>query len=141
MIKIYFAGSIRGGRNDHSLYKNIIGHLQTYGEVLTEHVGQEGITPAGEVDMSDGEIFKRDIDWLSSSDVFVADVSTPSLGVGFEIAKAVELHKKILCLYRVQEEKQLSAMISGSPGVEVKEYRTFDDVKQILDVFFIQISL
>ena len=40
-MKIYFAGSIRGGRNDKELYSQIIRHIQKYGEVLTEHIGNE----------------------------------------------------------------------------------------------------
>ena len=38
-IKIYFCGSIRGGRQDADLYARLIEHLKTYGPVLTEHVG------------------------------------------------------------------------------------------------------
>ena len=135
MKKIYFAGSIRGGRNDREFYEKIINYLQNFGEVLTEHVGHASITPSGEADMSDQEIYNRDIGWLSSSDVVVADVSMPSLGVGFEIARAVELKKKVLCLYRVQADKKLSAMISGCPDIHVKKYQTFEEVMQIIDDF------
>ena len=135
MKKIYVAGSIRGGRNDRELYEKIINYLQTLGEVLTEHVGHASITPSGEAGMSDKEIYNRDIDWLSSSDFVVADVSTPSLGVGFEIARAVELKKKVICLYRVQADKKLSAMRSGCPDIQVKEYETFEDVIRIIGEF------
>ena len=135
MKKIYFAGSIRGGRNDQEVYEKIINYLQNFGEVLTEHVGHAGITPSGESSLTDQEIYNRDIDWLSSSDVVVADVSTPSLGVGFEISRAVALNIKVLCLYRVQADKKLSAMISGCPDIQVKEYRTLEDVVRIIDEF------
>jgi nucleoside 2-deoxyribosyltransferase len=137
MKTIYFAGSIRGGRNDLNLYKMIIGYLKLYGEVLTEHVGDAHLTPLGEIGMQDQEIFHRDMDWLSSSDVVVAEVSTPSLGVGFEIASAIGLNKKVLCLYQVRDDRKLSAMISGCPGIVVKEYHDFKDVKQIIDAFFL----
>jgi len=133
--KIYFAGSIRGGRNDLDRYQEIISYLQHHGEVLTEHIGYFGTTQLGEADKSDIEIFNRDMDWLSSSEFVVAEVSTPSLGVGFEIARAVGLHKKVLCLYRVQKDRKLSAMISGCPDIQVKEYQTFEEVKQIIDNF------
>lgn len=136
MKKIYFAGSIRGGRTDLEVYKKIINYLQLLGEVLTEYVGEDAITPLGEVGKSDNEIYVRDLEWLSSSELVVAEVSTPSLGVGFEIAKAVELNKKVLCLYRVQMDKKLSAMISGCPDIQVSNYQTFDEVKQIIDDFF-----
>ena len=35
----------------------------------------------------------------------VAEVTQPSLGVGYEIGRAVAMDKKILCLYRPQEGK------------------------------------
>ncbi len=136
MRKIYFAGSIRGGRDDHELYARIIGYLQNFGEVLTEHVGLQNITDMGETGMSEQEIYNRDIAWLKSADVVVAEVTTPSLGVGFEIARAVGLNKEVLCLFRVRDERRVSAMISGCPDVKVTEYKTFTELTGILDQFF-----
>jgi 2'-deoxynucleoside 5'-phosphate N-hydrolase len=136
MKKIYFAGSIRGGRDDHELYKKIIDHLKSFGEVLTEHVGLDNLSMMGEAGMTDRAIYDRDMQWLSSSEVVVAEVSTPSLGVGFEISKAIELKKGILCLFRVNSDRKLSAMISGCPDVQVRQYVAFEDVKQVIDGFF-----
>ena len=40
MKKVYFAGSIRGGRADAGLYQKMIEHIKARGNnVLTEHVG------------------------------------------------------------------------------------------------------
>ena len=47
-MKIYFAGSIRGGRDDQELYSAMIEELQTYGEVLTEHIGSSDLGNQGE---------------------------------------------------------------------------------------------
>lgn len=135
MKKIYFAGSIRGGRNDVEIYKKIIEHLQLSNEVLTEHIGNDTITSAGEIEKFNEHIYNRDLDWLASSDAVVAEVSNPSLGVGFEIAKALELKKKVLCLYRPQEGKKLSAMISGCPDIQVGEYQDLEDAKKVIDSF------
>ena len=43
----YFAGSIRGGREDVELYKIIVQHLQACGPVLTEHVASDELTERG----------------------------------------------------------------------------------------------
>jgi nucleoside 2-deoxyribosyltransferase len=123
MKKIYFAGSIRGGREDAGLYEEIIAVLAEFGEVLTEHVGNAGLRETGEDRLSDSEIYMRDLDWLKHADLVVAEVSTPSLGVGFEIATALALKIEVVCLYREQEGKRLSAMIAGCPEVEVLTYR------------------
>ena len=39
MKKIYFAGSIRGGRIDAELYARLIKYMQKTAVVLTEHIG------------------------------------------------------------------------------------------------------
>ena len=42
--KIYFAGSIRGGRVDADLYYRIITYIQRTAIVLTEHVGKSNLS-------------------------------------------------------------------------------------------------
>ena len=42
-MRIYFAGSIRGGRDEKDNYLKLINHLATFGEVLTEHVGHKDV--------------------------------------------------------------------------------------------------
>src|SRR3989344_9056031 len=95
---IYFAGSIRGGRDDAALYGELITHLRKYGEVLTEHVGAKTLSLLGEDGVTDKYIHDRDLEWLLKSDVLVAEVTIASLGVGYEIGRAIDHGKKILCL-------------------------------------------
>lgn len=45
--KIYFAASIRGGRQDAHIYSKIVALLKNYGRVLTEHVGDQSLTAGG----------------------------------------------------------------------------------------------
>ena len=113
-MKIYFAGSIRGGRSDAELYSHIIKELSQYGEVLTEHVADKNLSAKGEKGMDDRQIHDRDMEWLHQSDIVVAEVTTPSLGVGYEIGRAIEKGKRVLCLSRNTHENPLSAMIAGS---------------------------
>ncbi len=135
-MKIYFAGSIRGGRDDANLYLDIITHLKNYGEVLTEHVGDKKLSNLGENGKSDEYIYNRDLEWLLQSEVIVAEVTTPSLGVGYEIGVSVASDKSILCLYRHENGRKLSAMISGCPDVTNKGYTNIEEAKTIIDTFF-----
>ena len=135
-MKIYFAGSIRGGRNDKELYFLLIKHLTEYGQVLTEHVGNDNLTKSGENNLSDKQIFYRDMHWLEEADVVVSEVSVPSLGVGYEIAKAEEMGKQILCLYREQQGKALSALINGNPNLRVVRYRDLNEAINHIEEFF-----
>ena len=134
-ISIYFAGAIRGGREDCALYLEIIEQLRAYGRVLTEHLGDSQLDALGE-ETDDRLIHDRDLAWLKAADYLVAEVTTPSLGVGYEIGKATEWAKPVLCLYRPREGRALSAMIAGSPNVRLCEYRSTAELKEVFDHFF-----
>ena len=72
-------------------------------------------------------IFERDIGWLAEADVLVAEVSTPSTGVGYEIATArYRFQIPVICLYRPAYTKRCTAMVSGDVGIELLEYREGD---------------
>jgi 2'-deoxynucleoside 5'-phosphate N-hydrolase len=128
-MKIYFAGSIRGGREDAMLYQQIIEYLKTFGEVLTEHIGDSKLTHLGDDGPTDRFIHDRDLEWLQSSDILVAEVTTVSMGVGYEIGRAVESGKKVLCLFRPDSGKNLSAMVAGCPNMELVNYNNLNDLK------------
>jgi nucleoside 2-deoxyribosyltransferase len=130
-VKIYFAGSIRGGREDADIYLQLVAELEQYGEVLTEHVAT-----VGEEDLSDGEIFVRDLGWLTNCDAVVAEVTTPSLGVGYEVGVAQSLGIPVLCLYRPGPQRRLSAMLAGNPGIRVREYYSVGEAALLLGKWF-----
>lgn len=135
-MKIYFAGSIRGGRADKDVYLKLIEYLRRYGEVLTEHVGDAAITESGGEDASDEEIYEKDMAWLREADALIAEVSTPSLGVGFEIGMAQSLGKKVLCLFNPDCGRKISAMLSGNPSIKVGFYQTLSVAQSLIDKFF-----
>jgi len=134
-MKIYFAGSITSGRHDVELYSKLVQHLKKYGEVLTEHVGDPSLSDRGEEELEDTFIHDRDMKLLKSADVIVAEVSTPSLGVGYELGNAVNFGIPILCLYRPQEKKVLSNIIEGSGKMTTKYYNTVEEALAIIDGF------
>ena len=134
-MKIYFAGAIRGGREDAKLYENLIAYLKEKGQVLTEHIGSTNLSWEGETTSKDEEIYNRDIKWLQSAEIVVAEVTTPSLGVGYELGIAEKLNIPVLCLYRPGEGNRLSAMISGNAIFTCKEYSVFIEAQKWIDVF------
>lgn len=135
-MKIYFAGSITGGRDDTETYAAIIESLRQYGSILTEHVGDKNLGSAGETQITPKEIFERDVAWLDSADAVVADVTTTSLGVGYELGRAEANDKPILCLFRADSGKKLSAMIAGNEKNVVAMYSNHDDIEAALKNFF-----
>ena len=135
MTKIYFCGSIRGGRQLAATYGTIIRMLRFYGEVLTEHVGDPGEVSAIDLNRNDQFIHDRDMQWIRESDMIVAEVTQPSLGVGYEIGRALDMKKPVLCLFDPSAGNRLSAMIAGSEGVNIYEYSNLDDLGEALKKF------
>ena len=135
-MKIYFAGSIRGGREDKQKYFELIEFLSAHAEVLTEHVGLESLGDSGETELHDDAIYQRDLEWLSSADAVVAEVTTPSLGVGYEIGIAEKLGKPILCLFdESRAGYRLSAMLSGNENLQVSRYQAIGEAKRQITEF------
>ena len=105
--------------------------LHRYGSVLTEHVGSDEVIQSKDRELTDKEIHDRDLGWIVESEVTV-----PSLGVGYEIGRALEMDKPILCLFDAGSGRSLSAMVAGSEQLVTKEYKATTDVEAILEEFF-----
>ena len=136
--KIYFCGSIRAGQDDQPIYKVMVDHMNShYGNVLTFHVAQEVKTC--DLHATEEEIFERDVGWLKEATCVVAEVTIPSLGVGYELGRGHVLGLPTLCLFRVSKDtpsKKLSAMIRGCKDFKVVDYETIDQALAAIDEFF-----
>lgn len=124
-LKIYFGGSIKGGRSKAEDYKKIVDYLKTIGIVLDEHVADPNLNSSGE-SINSVEIYNRDISWINECDVLIAEVTVPSLGVGYEIGYAESLNKRIICLY--QNNASISAMIKGNDNITHISYNDIDEI-------------
>ena len=134
-MKIYFAGSIRGGRDYAARYYELISYIREKAEVLTEHISDSELEVTGEEGMSDEEIYERDMEWLMACDAVIAEVTAPSLGVGYEIGCAEVSEKPVLCLFDQDSAMTLSAMISGNGKLIVRNYSVIDQAKMAIDEF------
>lgn len=135
MKNIYFCGSIAGGRQYLEVYQKIVVYLKAAGRrVLTEHVVQPDVL-ALEKKYTAEQIYSRDIEWLRECDCVIAEVSNPSLGVGYEVCYALQIGKPVLCLYR--RGIFLTRMILGntSNGLSVRDYETDFEWERSIDSF------
>jgi hypothetical protein len=121
-LRVYFAGSIRGGRDDAQLYRRMIERLQESADVLTEHVGNLDL----EVRPSAKDIYDQDMYWLRESDLLIGECSTPSLGVGYELAYAEKIG--VPCYLFCRRDVNLSAMLTGNPYFHIYRYETEAEV-------------
>jgi 2'-deoxynucleoside 5'-phosphate N-hydrolase len=139
-MKIYFSGSISGGRDHAAIYQHMVARWQAQGHnVLSSHVA-DPLALESEKDRSPREVYERDTDWVKECDALIAEVSTPSLGVGYEIALAVQLGKPVLCVYR--SGVQLSKMISGNsaPHLAVEAYSSEAELDEQVEVFLKELT-
>ncbi len=139
-MKIYFAGSIVGGRENAQIYAQIVEYLLAKGhEVPSAHVARPDVLH-WEKKNPPSLVYERDIGWVRESEVMIAEVSTPSMGVGYEIATALHLGKPVLCLYR--QDSTVSKMILGNtePNIGVKAYNTPEELLSLIDGFLSGLS-
>lgn len=141
-MKIYYATSISGLQSEDSdrINGELIEYLKKFGEVLTEHFANPGIKIKGETILKNKDIHDRDMKWLLESDIIVAEVSNPSLGVGYELGRAMEHNKNILCLCK-KNVKRLSAMITGNGKMTVNFYSSPDEAKEMIRDYFLSYKL
>lgn len=129
-MKIYFAGSIRTGREKVNDYQKIVEYLERYGEVLTKHVADPKLPVTGEK-ISEEEIYTRDTKWLDECDVVIAEITLPSLGVGYELAYAEARNKEVICMY--EEGKLISGMIMGNKNLIKIPYSNVEELLEKLE--------
>ena len=130
--KIYFAGSIRGGRTDAELYRRMINYIQRTDTVLTEHVGHPELNLLERGRDRDGEIYQQDMAWLRESDLLIGECTCPSLGVGYELAYAEKCGKPCYLFYD-RRKVQLSAMLTSNPYFHIHPYESEEDIFRALD--------
>lgn len=132
MKKVYFAGSIRGGRADAELYGRVIRHIQKENIVLTEHIGDLSLSKLEGVENSDVAIYEQDTAWLREADLLIAECTTPSLGVGYELAYA-ESHNIPVHIFYDKSRTRLSAMLAGDKYFHIHPYVGEEELLQMVD--------
>ena len=121
--KIYFAGSIRGGRDDAALYKRMIDYMKRTNIVLTEHIGKSNMSLKAQTNVIDTHIYERDTRWLRECDMVIAECTCPSLGVGYELGYA-EAHGIPVFVFYNKSKANLSAMLNGNAHFTIVPYET-----------------
>ncbi len=134
-MKIYFGFTVAGDRSSLSAARRMVDVLEELGhEVLTRHLVTDD---AGESDRRLGprEVYERDLAWLCQSDLFVAEVSGSSFGLGFEAGYVLgATNKRVILLYKTEAEKKISLMITGNthPRCTLVPYAGIEEAESFL---------
>lgn len=126
-MKIYFSGSIYGGRQKLDTYKKLVNELKKYGEVLDAEVADDNVL-IDEEGKSDNEIFENLEKELNEADLIFAELTVPSLGVGYEIGYADSHNKKIIGIYDKTVIPKVSTMLRGNKRLKIIPYTDINEI-------------
>lgn len=117
-LDIYFSAAISAGRERQPLYARMAAYLSSLGaRVLSAHVAHARVLQE-ESRRTPQEIFARDMQMIAACDGMIAEVSTPSLGVGFEIATCLQQRRPVLCL--CEQGIFLTRMLTGNADARLR---------------------
>ena len=131
-MKIYMSGSMYGGTQKIETYKILIKELKKYGEILNDNIADENAI-AKEVFQKDEEIYNELENKLRIADLVFAEVTVPSLGVGYELGLADQLKKKTIAIYNQTMTKKVSTMIRGNKRITLIPYTDISEITNNLD--------
>ena len=126
-MKIYVSGSIYGGTQKIDIYKIIINELEKYGEVLDKQIADIN-TIENEKYQKDEEVFEDLERKIIMADIIFAEVTIPSLGVGYELGFADKIGKKIIAIYDETYTRKVSTMIRGNKRIKLIPYTDINDI-------------
>jgi len=87
---------------------------------------------------SERDVYERDVRWLDSCDVLIADASGSSYGVGFEVGyvlgRSDQTRQRVVLLYRRDRRDQVSRLIAGNshPRCLTVAYDDPDDLTRLV---------
>ena len=126
-MNIYFSGSIYGGRQKLEAYKKLVKELTKFGNVLDEEVADDNVL-IREESISDKDVFESLEERLKRADLVFAEVTVPSLGVGYEIGYADKTNKRIICVYDKTVTPKLTTMLRGNNRLKIIPYTNINEI-------------
>ncbi len=141
-MTVYLACTVRGDRGGILAGRAICERLQQQGhEVLTTHLLADNVESA-ESQITERDVFRRDLEWLTACDVLVAEASGSSYGVGFEVGyvlgRAGASGQRVVLLYDTARHDQLSRLITGNDDAACTTfgYGSIDELTAFIDRTF-----
>ena len=128
---IYCAGPVRGNSTYEENYSEITRIVESLGHTA---LSEKSTKFSSSIPLNDKQVYTRDIKWIDGSKLMIAEISGPSLGVGFEIAYALFQRKLPVLAICNSEVQNISSMLTGcdSTLLTIQKYRDEDDMKKIV---------
>ena len=126
-MNIYFSGSIYGGRQKLDTYKKLIKELAKFGTILDEEVADDNVL-VKEANLSDNDVFESLVNRIKRADLIFAEITVPSLGVGYELGYADSQDKRIICVYDKNITPKVTTMLRGNKKLKIIPYTDIDEI-------------
>jgi 2'-deoxynucleoside 5'-phosphate N-hydrolase len=134
-MQIYFGFTVAGDRSTIDIARQVVQLLEDLGhEVLTKHLVSDTAWEADRA-ISPQDVYRRDMAWLQRCDLFIAEVSGSSFGLGFETGYLLgATDKKVILLYRRDLEKKVSLLITGNTHAHcaLAPYSTWEEAETFI---------
>jgi len=131
-MKIYFGFTVAGDRSSVVAARRIVELVDQMGhEVLTRHLIEDNAWEADRL-ITPNEVYLRDMKWLEQCDLFMAEVSGSSFGLGFETGYLLgATATKVVLFYRRDVETKISLLITGitHPNCRLAPYSDLSEVE------------
>ena len=141
-MRVYLACTVRGDRSGVLAGRAICERLQHHGhDVLTTHLLADDVEDA-ESQLTEAQVFRRDIEWLSGCDVLVAEASGSSYGVGFEVGyvlgRARTSGQRVVLVYDASRRPSISRLITGNCDAACTPfaYTSLEELRALVDRHF-----
>ncbi len=117
-MRVYLACTVRGDRGALPAVREIVSRLVNQGhEVLTAHLVLDDVE-AVEAELTEAQVYERDLRWLQACDAVVAEASGSSYGVGFEVGyvlgRAAQTGQRVFLVYDARRREAISRLIAGN---------------------------
>jgi nucleoside 2-deoxyribosyltransferase len=134
-MKIYFGFTVAGDRSTVETARRIVQWLEAAGHtVLTRHLVSDTAREADRA-LAPRVVYERDMRWLAESDLFIAEVSGSSFGLGYEAGYVLGAsEKRAILFHRADAADRISLLITGNTHARctVAAYSTFEEIAAVL---------
>ena len=106
-MKIYFGFTVAGDRSTLETARSMVRCLEDLGhEVLTRHLVSDDARAADRL-LGPQAVYERDMAWLEECDLFIAEVSGSSFGLGFEAGYLLgATQNKLILFYNLSVDRE-----------------------------------
>jgi len=134
-MRIYFGFTVAGDRSTVETARRMVQCLEDLGhQVLTRHLVNEDARAADRL-LGPQAVYQRDMAWLGQCDLFIAEASGSSFGVGFEAGFLLGATRtEVILFYALTAIDKMSFLITGNthPNCTLVPYANLGEVEAFL---------